>query len=103
VDYTEHNIFTQPMNAAELRGILSKTENGTEDIISTRSKIFQQLAIDVDSLTLDELLKLVEKNPSLLRRPIITDEKRVLIGFNEDDIRTFLPREYRRAELSHAS
>ena len=37
--------------------------------------------------------------PNLLRRPIITDSKHLQIGFIEDEIRAFLPREYRRAEM----
>lgn len=101
VPYLEHNILTQPLTADDLRQILSKTENGTEDIISTRSKIFQKLEVDVDNLTISELIDLVAKHPNLLRRPIITDEKHLQIGFNEDEIRAFLPREYRRVELSH--
>ncbi len=83
-----------------MRKILTKTENGTEDIISTRSKVFQKLAVDVDNLTINELIELVSEFPNLLRRPIITDDKRLQIGFNEDEIRAFLPRDYRRAELS---
>ncbi|WP_054639745.1 transcriptional regulator Spx [Lactococcus fujiensis] len=100
VPYVEHNILTQPLTPDDLRKILTKTENGTEDIISTRSKVFQKLAIDVDSLTINELIELVSEYPNLLRRPIITDEKRLQIGFNEDEIRSFLPRDYRRAEMS---
>ncbi|TNU97128.1 Spx/MgsR family RNA polymerase-binding regulatory protein [Lactococcus cremoris] len=97
--FVEHNILTQPMTTNDLRQILTKTENGTEDIISTRSKVFQKLAVDVDNLTINELLDLVTEFPSLLRRPIITDSKHLQIGFNEDEIRAFLPREYRRAEM----
>lgn len=99
VSYNEHNIFTQSISADALREILSKTENGTDDIISIRSKIFQKLDLDIDSLSINELIELIEENPSLLRRPIILDEKRLQIGFNEDDIRVFLPRQYRRAEM----
>ncbi|KZK41034.1 arsenate reductase [Lactococcus cremoris] len=99
VPFVEHNILTQPMTTNDLRQILTKTENGTEDIISTRSKVFQKLAVDVDNLTINELLDLVTEFPSLLRRPIITDSKHLQIGFNEDEIRAFLPREYRRAEM----
>ena len=33
VAYEEHNILTQPMTSDDLKAILSKTENGTEDII----------------------------------------------------------------------
>ncbi|WP_460053914.1 transcriptional regulator SpxA [Pseudolactococcus yaeyamensis] len=99
VAYEEHNILTQPMTSDDLKAILSKTENGTEDIISTRSKVFQKLNIDVDDLTINQLLTLISEHPSLLRRPIIMDDKRMQIGFNEDEIRAFLPRSYRQAEL----
>ena len=100
VAYEEHNILTQPMTSDDLKAILSKTENGTEDIISTRSKVFQKLNVDVDDLTINQLLVLISEHPSLLRRPIIMDDKRMQIGFNEDEIRAFLPRSYRQAELS---
>ena len=99
VAYEEHNILTQPMTSDDLKAILSKTENGTEDIISTRSKVFQKLNIDVDDLTINQLIVLISEHPSLLRRPIIMDDKRMQIGFNEDEIQAFLPRSYRQAEL----
>ena len=103
VPFVEHNIMTSPLSAQELQHILSLTENGTDDIISTRSKIFQKLDLDVESLSISELIKLVEENPSLLRRPIILDAKRMQIGFNEDEIRAFLPRSYRQQELREAT
>ena len=103
VPFVEHNIMTSPLSAQELQHILSPTENGTDDIISTRSKIFQKLNLDVESLSISELIKLIEENPSLLRRPIILDAKRMQIGFNEDEIRAFLPRSYRQQELREAT
>ncbi|MDR0199926.1 MAG: transcriptional regulator Spx [Streptococcaceae bacterium] len=102
VEYREHNIMTQPLKTEEVRQILSKTENGTEDIISMRSKIFQKLNLDVDSLTVNQLIKLIAEEPSLLRRPIIMDDKRLQVGFNEEDIRVFLPRQYRQVELNRS-
>lgn len=103
VAFEEHNIITSPLNKEELLQILSFTENGTEDIISTRSKVFQKLAIDVDELSTSSLMELISENPSLLRRPIILDKKRMQIGFNKDEIRAFLPRDYRKQELKQAT
>ncbi|MGT2906274.1 Spx/MgsR family RNA polymerase-binding regulatory protein [Streptococcus dentiloxodontae] len=103
VVFSEHNIITSPLTQDELVKILSFTENGTEDIISTRSKVFQKLDIDVDELTVMELIQLISKYPNLLRRPIIMDKKRMQIGFNEDEIRAFLPRDYRKQELRQAT
>ena len=48
VKFQEHNIITSPLSRDELMAILAFTENGTEDIISTRSKVFQKLDIDLD-------------------------------------------------------
>jgi regulatory protein spx len=42
--------MTSPLTADELQQILSLTENGTDDLISTRSKVFQKLDIDLDEL-----------------------------------------------------
>ncbi|BCP57369.1 regulatory protein Spx [Streptococcus parasuis] len=95
--------MTSPLTADELQQILSLTENGTDDLISTRSKVFQKLDIDVDELSVRQLIELIELYPSLLRRPIILDEKRMQIGFNEDEIRAFLPRNYRKQELKNAT
>lgn len=102
IPFVERNIFSEPLNISELKVILQMTEDGTEEIISTRSKVFQKLHIDLDELPLPELLDLVQKNPGLLRRPIMIDEKRLQVGFNEDEIRRFLPREVRQLELRHA-
>ena len=99
IDYKERNIFSEPLTKDELIQILRMTENGTEEIISTRSRAFQQLKVNLDDLSIDQLLDLVEKNPSLLRRPIIMDDRRLQVGYNEDEIRRFLPRKVRRLEL----
>ncbi|GBD73316.1 transcriptional regulator SpxA [Tetragenococcus halophilus] len=102
IPFVERNIFSEPLTSDELTNILQMTEDGTEEIISTRSKVFQKLNIDLDDLPLNELLKLVQGNPGLLRRPIMIDDKRLQVGFNEDEIRRFLPRDVRQMELRNA-
>ena len=59
VKFQEHNIITSPLSHEELMSILAFTENGTEDIISTRSKVFQKLDVDVDELSFDRNLIVV--------------------------------------------
>ena len=63
------------------------TEDGTGEIISTRSKTYQKLNVDIDSLPLQDLYSIIQDNPGLLRRPIILDDKRLQVGYNEDEIR----------------
>lgn len=102
IPFKERNIFSEPLTKEDIVNILRLTENGTEEIISTRSKAFQELHVNLDDLSIDQLLDLVEKNPSLLRRPIIMDDRRFQVGYNDDEIRRFLPRKVRRLELAKA-
>lgn len=102
IPYTEKNMAHEPLKINEIKSIMRLTEDGTEDIISKRSKVFKELNIDLDELSLMELFELIQDNPTLIRRPIILDEKRLQIGYNEDEIRQFVPREVRAMELEKA-
>jgi len=102
IPYTERNIFSEPLTMEEIKEILRMTEDGTDEIISTRSKTFQKLDVNLDSMPLQDLFGLIKDNPGLLRRPIIIDEKRLQVGYNEDEIRRFLPRRVRTFQLREA-
>lgn len=102
IPFKERNIFSEPLTIEEIKEIFRMTEDGTDEIISTRSKTFQNLKVNLESLPLQELYQLIRDNPSLLRRPIIIDEKRLQVGYNEDEIRRFLPRKVRTYQLREA-
>jgi regulatory protein spx len=102
IPYRERNIFQEPLSIEEIKEILRMTEDGTDEIISTRSKVFQQLDVNIEQLPMQELFDLIRNNPGLLRRPIILDEKRLQVGYNEDEIRRFLPRTVRTFQLREA-
>ncbi|KAB2337221.1 transcriptional regulator Spx [Cytobacillus depressus] len=102
IAYKERNIFSEPLSIDEIKEILRMTEDGTDEIISTRSKIFQKLDVNLETMPLQDLFELIKRNPGLLRRPIIIDEKRLQVGYNEDEIRRFLPRKVRTFQLREA-
>jgi regulatory protein spx len=102
IPYYEKNMAHEPLKIEEIKAIMRLTEDGTEDIISTRSKAFKELDIDLDELSLKELFEVIQQNPTLIRRPIIIDDRRLQIGYNEDEIRQFVPREVRAMELEKA-
>lgn len=99
IPYVERNIIAEPLSVDEIKTILRVTEDGTEEIISQRSKTFKKLNIALDELPLSQLLELIHQNPTLLRRPILIDDKKLQVGFNEDEIRRFLPRSVRVLDL----
>ena len=95
IEYREIKLYSTKLTKADLIRILDKTENGFDDIISRRSKIIVEGKIDIDSMKTTELLQFIIDNPSVLRRPIIIDNKRLQVGFNDEEIRSFLSREDR--------
>ena len=98
IPYLEKNIFVTDLNDDELRDILIKSENGTEDIISTRSKIIKDSGVDIDNMTTNELIAFIRENPSILKRPIMVDDRKIQVGYNEEEIRVFIPHERRVKE-----
>src|SRR5699024_5736007 len=102
ISYKERNIFSEPLSLDEIKEILRMTEDGTDEIISTRSKVFQKLDVNSEPLLLKDLFDLIQNRPGLWRRPIIRDEKRPQVGYNEDEIRRFLPRTVRTFQLREA-
>lgn len=100
IPYVEKNIFSAMLNEKELLEILEKSENGTDDIISSRSKIFKETNVDLEELSLKELVGFITKNPSILKRPIIMDDRRIQVGYDPEEITTFIPRARRIARLA---
>ncbi|AXF55674.1 transcriptional regulator Spx [Salicibibacter cibarius] len=102
IPFQERNVFAEPLSVEEVKDVIRMTEDGTDEIVSKRSKIFQELDIDVDTLSLHRLFELISEHPGLLRRPIIYDDKRLQVGYNEAEIRRFLPRKIRTYFLQEA-
>lgn len=96
IPYEFRHIVHQPLTEKEFFSILEKTEKGTEEIISTRSEAYRTLDIDFASISLKKLYTYIREFPTLLRRPIMMDKKRVLVGYDAHEIRQFLPRNMRK-------
>ncbi|MGI6714095.1 MAG: Spx/MgsR family RNA polymerase-binding regulatory protein [Bacilli bacterium] len=98
IPYEEHNIFSAILDEKEIKDILYKSENGFDDIISLRSKIAREQNINFEKMTVNELVSFVRENPSVLKRPIMVDDRRIQVGYNEEEIRIFIPKARRLAE-----
>jgi regulatory protein spx len=93
ISFIEKNIFSNLLKENEIKYLLSRCEYGTEDIISTRSNAFKNLDKDIDDFSVNELVEFIQKNPSVLKRPIMLSEKSMVVGYDDDEITTFIPRD----------
>ncbi len=98
--FIEKNIFTTLLNESEIKHLLMRSENGTEDIISKRSKIIQESNINIEDMSVRELVEFIQENPSVLKRPIILNERSFLVGYDEEEIGAFIPPELRNVAIS---
>ncbi len=95
----EHNISIEGITIDRLIKIMQRTENGTKDIVSTRSHSYKKLPVPIDELTFNAFLRLICRNPALLKTPIIVSDDCIQIGFNQDAIRRFIPHKVRQLEI----
>lgn len=88
IPYTEISLTNQGITSKEVIEILEKSDNGTSDIISERSKKFN---INLREMTINQIIEFITTNPQVLKRPIIVNKKSIQIGYNEEEIKRFMP------------
>lgn len=101
IKYIEKNIINTPITKDEIFKMLMRSENGFEDIISTRSKIFKEKDFNIENMKLNELVEFIIENPTVLKRPIIVTDFELQVGYNEDDITLFLPEDFRNLDCEN--
>lgn len=95
--FIEKNIFTSVLSDKEIKHLLMRSENGTDDIISKRSKVMKESKLDLEDLSMNELITFIQRHPSVLKRPIVINDKSFLVGYDDEEIDAFLPTELRSA------
>ncbi|WP_017380095.1 Spx/MgsR family RNA polymerase-binding regulatory protein [Paenisporosarcina sp. TG-14] len=89
IDFEERHLFRQTPTVEELIFLLSLTTEGLDEILATRSQSFKELNLDIEDLPLSQVVELIVKNPKLLRRPILTDGKQLVVGYQPEHLGTF--------------
>ncbi len=98
IPYSEKNIFSIKLSKEDIYRMLANSENGFDDIISTRSKIFKEKKLEPENMSVQALVNFIIDYPSVLKRPIIINERELQVGYNNEDITIFLPKELRNCE-----
>jgi len=96
IPFVERDMMQEPLTVQELQELLQLTTDGTDDILSKRSLPYRNMNIDFDNLSLLELLETIHQHPRLLKSPLIVENRKLQVGYNEEEIRQFLPRKVRK-------
>lgn len=86
----ERNYFKDRPTEAEVRELAALLPGGAQDLVSARSRRFKELGLEGRRLSEAEWVRLLAAEPGIWRRPVITDGKRVVIGFDRKAIEALL-------------
>ena len=78
-----------PLNANELSSLIKLLGLTPEEIVRKNEEIFKKEFKGKD-LTKEEWLEALINNPNLIQRPIITTQKKGIIGRDENELSKFL-------------
>lgn len=98
ISYMERNVSKNNLSKKELVDILKHLPNGLDELFSYRSSAHKKLAINIEECSLHHVLDLMIEHPTLLRKPIIKKGTKISVGFNEEALRTFIPKTCRRQQ-----
>lgn len=82
----------------DLLHVLSHTDEGIFALVKNPKKLQGELMIQfniLEKLSFNQAIIFLQRHPKLLRTPIILNEKKILIGYNKEEIRQFFPKNYR--------
>ena len=69
-----------PPTSSEIKNILKKLNLSPSEILRRGETRFKELAISLEDIDDDQLIKLMAENPILIERPIIFNEIKAVIG-----------------------
>ena len=78
------DILKEPPLVNYLNLALKQYSDDKKRIFNTRGKAFKTLDLDIDRLSMEEIIQLLLSDGKLIKRPfLIYEGKKVILGFNE--------------------
>ena len=88
IDFEEREYGKHPLSEKELREIIG--DDPIEPFLNTRTPLYRERNMKQKPPARDEAIKLMLKDPNLLRRPVIIKGKNKLMGFNQAEVNELL-------------
>ena len=88
VELDERDYAKALLTAAELKDLFAGRD--PRDFLNSRSPAFKAMALAGKSLTPDQSIALMAKEPNLIKRPITIAGKEMIAGFDRDRLRAAL-------------
>ncbi|WML43908.1 arsenate reductase family protein [Neobacillus sp. PS3-40] len=88
VSYNEMHIVKSPPSREELQDLYQNSGLEIKNFVSTSTKKYRELGLKdkIKTATEKELLDLLATDGMLLKKPILTNGEKVIIGFKEEEL-----------------
>jgi len=90
------------ISEVDLMSVLALTENGFSDILKRPSRVNAQSREElkkIEMMNFTDGIRFISHHTYLLKTPIIFENNKLTIGYNAENMRIFLSRDYRNIEM----
>lgn len=91
IPYDAHDIVTETPSSEQLLAWIQANELPLRRWFNTSGQLYRELGLKdrLDGMTDEEAAELLASNGMLIKRPLVTDGRRVTVGFNEKTFQTW--------------
>ena len=90
VDFSKVNYYLDPLNQAQLTGLLRKMKMKPRELLRTSEPIYRELGLARKDLSDAELIALMVEHPDLMQRPIVERGERAVLGRPTENVKPLL-------------
>ena len=85
IEYNYFEIGDNPPSYEDIKEIVTKVD--INKLFNVRGKVYKDLNLKekIDILSKEEKIELLSSNGMLVKRPLLIDNNKVIIGFNEEE------------------
>jgi arsenate reductase len=88
IAFEEREYGKHPLSESELRDLIGAEP--IENFLNTRTPLYREKNMKQQPPSKEEAIKLMLKDPNLLKRPVFIKGKKKLTGFNEAELKQLL-------------
>jgi arsenate reductase-like glutaredoxin family protein len=88
VEFEERDYAKNPLDLTELKDLFKGRD--PRDFLSTKSPAFKALGLRGKTLTAEQALKLMAREPNLIRRPLVVVGREIIAGLERDRLKQAL-------------
>jgi len=85
VEFESRDLDKQRLSEAELDGLIGKGDY--KEFLNTRNELYRERKMKEKPPSRAEAIKLMAKEPNLIRRPIVIKGAQIILGFDEEAYR----------------